>query len=93
MHVAARSQADTTAEQFDAQLRSLLDVHARATRRQVTKRQSAPWYSAVAPQLRALKQERRQAERQIDCELDQASYHSARQQSKDEFLQLQGCSM
>ena len=44
-------------------LNSHLDIHAPSTRRGVTRRKSAPWYSSVAPELRALRKERRRAER------------------------------
>ena len=53
-----------TADQLNDQLRALLDRHAPATQRKVPQRRSSPWYSAVASQLRALKQEKRRAERQ-----------------------------
>ena len=53
-----------TAYQLNDQLRALLDRHAPATQRKVPQRRSSPWYSAVASQLRALKQEKRRAERQ-----------------------------
>lgn len=55
------NQAHKTTEQFDAQQRSPLDVCARATHR--TKCQYSPWCCTVAPELRALEQERRRAER------------------------------
>ena len=54
----------STVDDFNSQLRSVLDVHAPAARREVTQRKSAPWYSSVAPELRALRKERRRAERQ-----------------------------
>ena len=53
-----------TADQLNDQLRALLDRHAPATQRKVPQRRSSQWYSAVASQLRALKQEKRRAERQ-----------------------------
>ena len=53
-----------TADQLNDQLRALLDRHAPATKRKVPQRRLSPWYSAVASQLRALKQEKRRAERQ-----------------------------
>ena len=53
-----------TADQVNNQLRALLDRHAPATQRKVPQRRSSPWYSAVASQLRALKQEKRRAEKQ-----------------------------
>ena len=53
-----------TADQLNDQLRALLDRHAPATQRKVPQRRSSPWYSAVASQQRALKQEKRRAESQ-----------------------------
>ena len=53
-----------TADQLNDQLRALLDRHAPATQLKVPQRRSSPWYGAVASQLRALKQEKRRAERQ-----------------------------
>ena len=53
-----------TADQLNDQLRALLDRYAPATQRKVPQRRSSPWYSAVASQLRAFKQEKRRAERQ-----------------------------
>ena len=53
-----------TADQLNDQLRALLDRHAPATQRKVSQRRSSPWYNTVASQLRALKQEKRRAERQ-----------------------------
>ena len=53
-----------TADQLNDQLRALLDRHAPATQRKVPQRRLPPWYSTVASQLRALKQEKRRAERQ-----------------------------
>ena len=53
-----------TADQLNDQLRAFFDWHAPATQRKVPERRSSPWYSAVASQLRALKQKKRRAERQ-----------------------------
>ena len=57
------SQPSVTAEQFDSQLKSVLDSHALATPREMLQWRSAPWYSSVTSELRSLKPERRQAER------------------------------
>ncbi|KAL8566591.1 hypothetical protein ACOMHN_054813 [Nucella lapillus] len=56
------NQPPTMVEQLEAHLRAVLDVHAPAIRRLQTQRRSSPWYSAIAEELRSLKQKRRQAE-------------------------------
>eukprot|EP00745_Piridium_sociabile_P027300 TRINITY_DN439_c0_g1_i27.p1 TRINITY_DN439_c0_g1~~TRINITY_DN439_c0_g1_i27.p1 ORF type:complete len:1128 (+),score=135.82 TRINITY_DN439_c0_g1_i27:139-3522(+) len=56
--------SDVTADTLDTCMRSVLDQHAPVTQRKVSSRKSAPWYSAVATDLRAAKQKRRQVERQ-----------------------------
>ncbi|KAL8588124.1 hypothetical protein ACOMHN_059498 [Nucella lapillus] len=56
------NQPPATVEQLEAHLRAVLDVHAPAIRRLQTQRRSSPWYSAIAEELRSLKQKRRQAE-------------------------------
>ncbi|KAL8615958.1 hypothetical protein ACOMHN_034634 [Nucella lapillus] len=56
------NQPPATVEQLEAHLIAVLDVHAPAIRRLQTQRRSSPWYSAIAEELRSLKQKRRQAE-------------------------------
>lgn len=67
--VAALAAASSTpsADQLCDQLRSILDDHAPAAQRKVPQRRSTPWYNAVASELRALKQDKRHAERQWLC--------------------------
>ena len=60
----AAASSVPSADQLCDHLRSVLDKHAPAAQRKVPQRRSTPWYSAVAPDLRALKQKKRQAERQ-----------------------------
>ena len=50
------SRPPTPADDFNSTLRAVLDNHAPATRREVIQRRSSPWYSAVAPELRSLKE-------------------------------------
>ena len=57
----ATVQPDITADQFNTEC--LLDTHAPSTQHQVTHRRRSPWYSAIASELRSMKQERRRAER------------------------------
>ncbi|KAL8570302.1 hypothetical protein ACOMHN_011323 [Nucella lapillus] len=52
------NQPPATVEQLEAHLRAVLDVHAPAIRRLPTQRRSSPWYSAIAEELRSLKQKR-----------------------------------
>ncbi|KAL8578691.1 hypothetical protein ACOMHN_045680 [Nucella lapillus] len=56
------NQPPVMVEQLEAHLRAVLDVHAPAIRRLQTQRRSSPWYSAIAEELRSLKQKQRQAE-------------------------------
>ncbi|KAL8573985.1 hypothetical protein ACOMHN_029432 [Nucella lapillus] len=53
------NQPPATVEQLEAHLRAVLDVHAPAIRLLQTQRRSSPWYSAIAEELRSLKQKRR----------------------------------
>ncbi|KAK7484638.1 hypothetical protein BaRGS_00024164, partial [Batillaria attramentaria] len=53
----------TTADDLMSALRSVLDTHAPPSRRQIMQRRSSPWYPSVSSELRALKRERRKAER------------------------------
>ncbi|KAL8559702.1 hypothetical protein ACOMHN_002235 [Nucella lapillus] len=53
------NQPPATVEQLEAHLRAVLEVHAPAIRRLQTQRRSSPWYSAIAEELRSLKQKRR----------------------------------
>ena len=59
----ATVQPDITADQFNTQMRRLLDTHAPSTQRQVTCGRRSPCYSSIASELRSMKQERRRAER------------------------------
>ena len=59
----AAVQLDITADQFNTEMKHLLDTHAPSTQRQVTFRHRSPWYSSIALGLRCMKQERRRAER------------------------------
>ncbi|WP_293681772.1 hypothetical protein, partial [Thiolapillus sp.] len=59
----AAAQLDITADQFNTEMRRLLDTHAPSTQRQVTRRHRSPWYSSIALELRSMKRERRRAER------------------------------
>ena len=60
----ATVQPDITADQFNTEMQRLLDTHAPSSQRQVTRRRRrSPWYSAIASELRSVKQERRRAER------------------------------
>ena len=55
-----------TADQVDDCLRSVLDVHAPATRRRVASRTTTGWYATIAEELQAAKRERRRFERKKD---------------------------
>ena len=59
----AAAQLDITADQFNTEMRRLLDTHAPSTQRQVTRCHRSPWYSSIALELRSMKRERRRAER------------------------------
>ena len=56
-------QPDITADQFNTQMRRLLDTHAPSTQRQATRHRRSPLYFSIASELRSMKQERRRAER------------------------------
>ena len=51
-----------TDDDFNSQLRSVLDVHTPATCREVTQCKSTPWYCSVVPELNAVRKERWWAE-------------------------------
>ena len=59
----AAAQLDITADQFNTEMRRLLDTHASSNQRQVTRRHRSPRYSSIALDLRSMKRERRRAER------------------------------
>ena len=59
----AAAQLDITADQFNTEMRHLLDTHAPSTQSQVTCHHCSPWYSSIALELRSMKRERRRAER------------------------------
>ena len=56
-------QAPVTVDTFMSILRSVLDRHAPSSCREIIQRRSSPWFASVASELRALKQEKRAAER------------------------------
>ena len=58
------SLVNPSADQYDADFRSVLDKHAPAAKRKVTSRVSSPWFSLVSEELLQAKRSRRQAERQ-----------------------------
>ena len=58
-------QPDITADQFNTQMRRLLDTHAPSTQRQATRHGRSPLYFSIASELRSMKQERRRAERRM----------------------------
>ena len=56
-------QLDITPDQFNTEMRRLLDTHAPSIQRQLTCHHRSPWYSSIGLELRSMKRERRRAER------------------------------
>ena len=54
----AAAQLDITADQFNTEMRCLLDSHAPSTQRQVTRCHRSSWYSSITLELRSMKRER-----------------------------------
>ena len=59
----AAVQLDITADQFNREMRRLLDTNASSIQRQVTRRHRSPRYSSITLELRSMKRKRRCAER------------------------------
>ena len=64
---------DTMVDQYDRVLQQLLDQHAPKTKRQVTVRPSAPWYTSdvVVEKRKRRRLERRWRASQLQCDRDQ----------------------